>query len=380
MTPIFYLHVPKTGGQTLARRLASAFPAWRSRILEGDLAFPRDDALLRGLLARCGFIEAHVAGSLPSDCGPMDILATVREPIERLISSYLHVRREPLDRLHRAAHRLAPTEFFRNYADRLANQQSRSLVHALEPLDRATILDGTYRDWVHGRLPGVLRRIRWLVPTEAIDDFVPFWSHETGLHVPASGLMTNIAQPDSVKIGRLRESLAQMPDLYALDLDLWVRARRWMAGYRRAVLLREVDPQGPATLAFERDEEAIWLTHGWLPPLQVAGADTEWWAGPERTSRLRVRRRTAGSILVDISVVNGIRREDIEAFTPDHRPLRCAIDSGGAGTMLRVDLDGLGTEGEVLFKVPEVFSSIEVSDTDTDTALRSFAGRGWRLV
>jgi hypothetical protein len=33
---MFYLHIPKTGGQTLARRLASAFPPPAARICKSD--------------------------------------------------------------------------------------------------------------------------------------------------------------------------------------------------------------------------------------------------------------------------------------------------------------------------------------------------------
>lgn len=379
MTPVFYLHVPKTGGQTLARRLASAFSLDRSWILEGDLAFPRDDALLRDLLGSRGFIEAHVAGTFPADCAPMDILATVREPVERLISSYLHIRREPRNRLHRAAHLLTPETFFRNYADHWANQQARTLVHAITATPCGPMLNGIYADWLHEQLPAALRRIRWLVPTEAIDEFVPLWSYETGLHVLAAGLETNHAQPDGIDLDTLRRVLGRMPELHALDLELWVRARRRMIDYRRAVLLRDVDSRSPATRAFARGEEAIWLTEGWLPPLRVGEAEIEWWAGPSPVSRLRFRRRGASALRVDIAVVNGIRRADIAAYAPDGTQLPCDIEGGDDGTLLRIGLDCLGAEGEVLISVPEVYSSIEVSDTDTDTALRSFAGRNWRL-
>lgn len=379
MTPIFYLHVPKTGGQTLARRLASAFPLDRSWILEGDLAFPRDNALLRDLLGNRDFIEAHVAGTFPADCAPMDILATVREPIERLISSYLHVRREPRNRLHRAAHLLSPETFFRNYASHWANQQARTLVHAIMAMPCSPMRDDSQADWLHAQVPAALRRIRWLVPTEAIDEFVPLWSHETGLHVPSPDLETNQALPDGVDPDRLRQVLGRMPELHALDLELWVRARRRMVDYRRAVLLRDVDRRSAATLAFARGEEAIWLTEGWLPPLRVGDSETEWWAGPSPTSRLCFRRRGARALRVDIAVVNGIRRGDIAAYAADGVQLPCDIEGGEEGTRLRIDLDSLGAEGEVLITVPEVYSSIEVSDTDTDTTLRSFAGRDWRL-
>lgn len=377
--PIFYLHLPKTGGQTLANRLASAFAPDRSHVLRGDLVFPRDTDLLQDLLANCDLVEAHVAGPILVEVTAADILCTVREPVARIVSSYLHIRREPENRLHRAAHALRPAEFFRNYAAHWRNQQSRSLIEAVIPQGGQAILEGSSPDWLHAKLLPALDRVRWLVPTEALDEFVLLWSRETGHHVPAAGLVVNVAPPDPADLAALHRIVATMPEIYDLDLELWVRARRWMADYRRRVTLQDVDPRCPATLAFSHGGEAIWLTEGWLMPSRDASGALEWWAGPCRISRLRLRRRLSRALTVDISVVNGIRRDEIAAFAAaDRRPLPCRL-GGETGTLLSIDLDGLGDEAEVLIAVPEVLSSIEVSSTDTDTTLRSFAGRAWRL-
>jgi hypothetical protein len=199
--------------------------------------------------------------------------------------------------------------------------------------------------------------------------------------VPAAGFSTNLAPPDPLGAETLRRIVEDMPELYALDLDLWVRARRWMAGYRRSVLRQGIDPRGPGTQAFAQDGQAIWLTEGWQPPIRNAAGALEWWAGPGRTSRVQIRRQAAQALLVDIAVVNGIRREEIIAFAADdHRRLPCRMSGDDQGNVLRIELDGFGAEGEVLLTVPEVFSSIETSATDTDTTLRSFAGRNWRLA
>ncbi len=39
---MFYLHVPKTGGQTLATRLASAFDPDKVHVMQAELVFPGD--------------------------------------------------------------------------------------------------------------------------------------------------------------------------------------------------------------------------------------------------------------------------------------------------------------------------------------------------
>lgn len=380
MRPIFYLHLPKTGGQTLAHRLASAFAPGRSHIVSGDIVFPRDVGRLHDLLASRDVVEAHVSGPILVDVTTADILCTVRDPIARMISSFLHIRREPENRLHRAAHALSPGEFFRHYAEHWRNQQSRLLIEAVVPPGERAVLDGASPDWLHRSLLAAVERVRWLVPTEAVDEFVLLWSRETGRHVPAAGFVTNVAQPDSLDVAALRGIIATMPELYGLDLELWVRARRRMAAYRRQVLLQGIDPRGPATEAFARGGEAIWLTEGWLPPTRDGDGLLEWWAGPSRVSRLRFRKRTSRTLRVEVSVVNGIRRDEIAAFAAgEDRELPTSLGDGAAETTLAIDLDGLGDEGEVVLVVPEVHSPIEVNETDTDTSLRSFAGRRWRL-
>ena len=59
---MFYLHVPKTGGHTLATRLASAFDPDKVHMFQGDLEFPRDSEKLKTLLREKEFIESHVVG------------------------------------------------------------------------------------------------------------------------------------------------------------------------------------------------------------------------------------------------------------------------------------------------------------------------------
>ncbi len=377
---MIYLHIPKTGGQTLAHRLASAFAPGRTKIMLPDLTFPQDVDALQALLSENDLVEAHVSGPILADVTAADILCTVRDPVPRIVSSFLHMRRDPGDRLHRAAHALRPAEFFRNYAAYWDNQQSRNLVEALVPPGERAAIEGSSPDWLHAQLLPALDRIRWLVPTEALDEFVLLWSHETRRHVRAAGFVTNIAPPDPLDSAMLQRIVAAMPELYALDLDLWVRAQRRMEAYRRQVLLQGIDPRGPATEAFVRWTEAIWLTEGWLPPICYADGTMEWWAGPSRVSRLHLRRSTARILRVDISVVNGIRRDEIQCFTAtDYRQLPSRL-GGEDGTLLDIELDGVGSEAELLLVVPKVYSPIEVNLADTDTSLRSFAGRHWRLV
>lgn len=78
---MFYLHIPKTGGQTLARRLASAFPPGRAHLQEGQFTYPADCTALDQCLATHDFVEAHVTGQLLERRKVADLLVTVREPV-----------------------------------------------------------------------------------------------------------------------------------------------------------------------------------------------------------------------------------------------------------------------------------------------------------
>lgn len=81
---MFYLHIPKTGGQTLARRIASAFPPGRAHLQTGQFTFPEDCERFAVCLSGHDFVEAHVTGELFAGRPPSDLLVTVREPVARV--------------------------------------------------------------------------------------------------------------------------------------------------------------------------------------------------------------------------------------------------------------------------------------------------------
>lgn len=89
---IFFLHIPKTGGQTLATRLASAFPPGRCSVMQADILDA--DALAR-LSADHDFFEGHLAlGTLRDPPPGLRVMTVVREPVEQIISHYRHILRD----------------------------------------------------------------------------------------------------------------------------------------------------------------------------------------------------------------------------------------------------------------------------------------------
>jgi hypothetical protein len=381
MNPIFYLHIPKTGGQTLATRLASAFDPLRVHYLKEDLRYPRDIDTLSKLLQSCDFIESHVAGPILADVSEMDVVTTIREPIARLVSDYRHIRREPTHRLFRASLTLTPGEFFRTFQDFFVNYQSRTLVHSFFEDHRITHVKNAYSDWLYAKLPEAVSRIKWLVPAESINDFTWLWTRETSLHIAHSDVNVNIAGSDDVAIAQVRQVIIDHPELYALDLELWNWSRRWMHKYSKRIRNLGIERRVASNMAFKQNDDGIWLTDGWFPPVMHNTGLVEWWAGPRHTSEVCFRRSGEQALYFDILVVVGLVYENIAAYSAeDYRKLDCRFTyENPLQPTVRIDLSGMGREGTILIHVPQVFSSIQFSKTDTNATRRSFSAGRWHF-
>ena len=130
---VCYIHIPKTGGQTLATRMAASFGRDASWVLRSNVNNGRQ---LDQLLAQHDFVEAHMkVGALRRINPAVDLLCTVRHPVEHVKSMFKHLLREPRLRLHAPARQLGFAGFVEHYSDHLFNQQALSLVQAFNPRD-----------------------------------------------------------------------------------------------------------------------------------------------------------------------------------------------------------------------------------------------------
>src|SRR5208337_1511214 len=161
----------KTGGQTLATRLASAFDLDKVHFMKDQLVFSKDIETLDTLLAEKHFIESHVAGMLLSKRENLPILCTVREPVSQMLSNWRHILREKSNQWHRAAVALRPGEFFDIFGDSFTDHQTTYILSSFVPLHLFIERKGYHRA-VYESFLGCVDRIRWLVPTESIDEFV----------------------------------------------------------------------------------------------------------------------------------------------------------------------------------------------------------------
>ena len=378
---LFYLHVPKTGGQTLATRLASAFQPDESVILQHEFG-PGQRGQFLDLIASKKFVEAHVGGELLEGVSGLDIIATVRDPVSQMISNFRHLRREPANRWRRAALKLAPEAFFEQFGDFFTNHQTRYLLAAFTPIGLAIEKSGMTRAF-QARFFEALDKIRWLVPTESIDEFTRLWSLENKCPVADFASRVNVAESDDVAVSRLRSYLLENPQLYAFDTLLHLTACEAFAKYREDVYEALAPWTYPASSRRACSDEGagVWLVKNWYAP-EIYDATTHWWSGPTTQSEIRIRRRADQQFLCfDVNVVNGISPDQIELFAgAEFRKLEArVVTRSGSLTVVSVFIGDLGLEPRLKIVVPDCMASIMTTQDDDDLVRRSFLSSNWRL-
>jgi hypothetical protein len=380
---IYYLHIPKTGGQTLATRIAAAFPRDRSWILQGDIRSPNQ---LRDLLREHDFIEGHASvGTLRGLDPAVDLMCTVRDPIAHVRSLFAHILREPRLRLHPPARALGFRGFAQHYGDHLFNMQAGSLVQVFESRDLGYYREG-HELWTLDRLAAAVRRVRWLVPTEQIDDFCLWWPIETGRPAVPGGSRVNVAaaaEQDDEVTAFVREN----PHRLSLDYALWAMARQRYDAWRSAVAVAAAPPpdERHASCAFSDGQgHGIWLERGWYSRALRGDGMAEWWAGPAAISELRVRRSPDQLRLsFEVPALIGFRHEGINLFAANSAkrlPVRMAPVGDGPIMAMSFTLPpDLGIDIRLQIQVPRAASFLEVSPPSGDGQRRSFATQNWSL-
>jgi hypothetical protein len=212
------------------------------------------------------FVEAHVTSELLGQRNLTDMLVTVREPVAQIMSNFLHIRREPERRLSRAARELDPGTFFDHFGDFFTDFQSRYLLAAFLPLAIEKQRRGFWACAMQ-HLPRVLDRIRWLVPTDRIDDFVPLWEGETVHRATERAYATNHAPADGVDLPALETAIRARPALFALGNVRYEYARTRFDARANGVQQSHAPWDYPANASrvFHEDGGGVWLRRGWYP-------------------------------------------------------------------------------------------------------------------
>lgn len=379
---IFYIHIPKTGGQTLATRLASAFDPARVKIISSSVSSAEQLASAAG---QFDFMEAHIDhAALGGLDRAHDLVVTVREPVQHLVSHYRHIRRETHHPLHRVATAWPLEPFLERFRSVFQNFQCQSLARAFAACPVDAEWTGTDRWALQHALEG-LDRCRWVVTTEAIDEFVQLWALETGLFVPTPEADVNRATNDSVDVARVREWFAARPELWAADRLLYDESARRFAAYRSDLtrtLLGSARFALNASCAFHEPPSGIWLGTGWHPRTLRTDGMAEWWSGPGNFASVSFRRTAEQTLLqFEVAAMNGV---DLPALVAYHRPTRevisgATVSQGTNGLpLVSVSLARIGLQGEVhlflgerqeLLPGPEALRPVR----------RAYASQNWRL-
>lgn len=375
---LFYLHIPKTGGQTLATRLAAAFPRGRSRIFEPDLVFPSGLDELKRHFDSFDFIESHVTGSVLMDNFGFRVLTSVRDPVEQIISSYLHIRREPRHILHRPAVNLNPQRFFDTYSDFFTNQQSRYLISAF--FDCGS--NAARLDFLTENLFSALEKIDWIVPTENMEEFLFAWAIENKLMIPGAKVNVNVA-PEKALGMQIRDYLRDQSNLYCVDLVFWNAAKDRFNNYKRKIVEDQAGGQcaDNDSRAYWDGECGIWLCDGWHTSQPNSEFNNEWWSGPESRSTVRYKVSYKYKFLkFKIIVVNGIKFDQILVKDIDYCDI-CVSRSFVNNEYLQIEIpiSELPENGQFFLEVPDVYSPMMVYSDSTDPIRKAIASADWLL-
>jgi hypothetical protein len=376
---IYYFHIPKTGGQTLGARLASAFTLNESLNKNDWLVYPRDVNKLRQLQATKIFVESHMIGRMLSDMPAMDVIVTIRDPIDQMLSIWKMLRRSPDSQWYRAVNTLDPGRFFDVAEGYFRDFQSRYFVSGYVDLDRDIHRYGYY-DAIYRQLLELTKKVRWLVPTTAIDEFVFLWSLETKRRTPNKNTL-NVAPPDAAA-ETARQALCARPHLYAFDALFHQIAKDRFLDYRRMVedTIAPWSYPDDSRRAYFSEGSGVWLTENWHDP-EISEGKTAWWAGPGCRSNIRVRRARGEKYLrFDILVWNGVTIDDLSVVAKsDFHSIDVIKMTGPSIVAFWLSLESLGDDDELVVMVPHCLPSIATTKNDNSLVRRSFLASNFAL-
>lgn len=379
MKKIFYQHIVKTGGQTLATRIASAFPIGRSEFIRPGLVFPEGVRELGALFEKCDFVECHVRGRVLASFNDLDILVTARNPIKQIVSNYFHIRREPRSDLYYPVNKLRPDLFFEKYGDFFSNIQARSFVMGY--LDLEKVADS--QESLVNAMIDCLERVRWFVPTESIDEFCALWQIETQRRMALPEKEVNIAETDEFEVNRVESIVRSCESLYSVDLLFWQIVWQKYNKYRIGVMDRVIGGvfKNNWGLVYSDGEFGIWLGRGWYQP-QVESGRIVIWGGPSRKSDIHFRRNCNHVYLIfTVVVFCGILQGEIQFFDANGAEIPLlSFKKANGEVVYAVSLERMEVNGFMQLVLPRSWSPAMVDRNSLDFERRTVAAAEWCLV
>lgn len=393
--PIFLLHIPKTGGNTVVAQFLSFLPVeavWPPPPgLVLDAEGMREAALRLPMLR---FVHGHaddsLAGHLPLDAFRM--VTFLRHPVRLAVSHYLYLRQMPMNRLHAAAAALPVDAFYRRFPGMLSDPQTAYLARALGFPTAPDAPIGP--DGVAFALRA-LAGFDFVGVTERMAESIEAMAEEFGLPLfPVGRENASAASREEAEACAARlmkdEFLMRLGADFALRREAEARLVRWQRGRRRAALAERLDrglagrAPMPEVLA-EAPGFALGFLEGWLPQGwsgEPASTQRYWWTRQRAT--LLLAARAPAPCTLRLRVVNTMRF-DAAAITAaaDGRPLSVAARLDGDGAVLldiAVPAAALAHgAAEIALTAPHALPFSELDASIADHEPRSFAVRDFVL-
>jgi len=184
MTPIYYMHIEKTGGTSLSAAIARKYPADRIFTDDGAISVPFLNSI-EDRLQSDAFIAGHPhPGVVEHLWNRARIITVVRDPAHQAASYYLHAQRDPAHIHHTCATTLSLHDYLRKHPGYLVFQTSS--IAAASASGITNVVDFSVKHT--GDVIALMRRFDIVGVTERLNELGPIVSKlmfgGSGVRVP----------------------------------------------------------------------------------------------------------------------------------------------------------------------------------------------------